>query len=50
MKEAKRFVEEVNKLFFGYISEIYLLEKMFNITNCGIDNPEKEKLRDFFSL
>ena len=50
MREAKRFVEEVNKLFFGYISEIYLIEKMFNIESCGIDNPEKEKLRDFFSL
>ena len=50
IKEAKRFVEEVNKLFIGHIAEIHLLEKMFNIEACGIDNPEKEKLRDFFSL
>jgi DNA-binding Lrp family transcriptional regulator len=50
IKEAKGFVEELNKLFAGYISEAHLLEKMFEAEKCGITNPEIEKLRDFFSL
>jgi DNA-binding Lrp family transcriptional regulator len=50
IKEAKGFVEELNKIFAGYIAETYLLEKMFEAEKCGIDNPEIEKLKDFFRL
>jgi DNA-binding Lrp family transcriptional regulator len=50
IKEAKGFVEELNKLFSGYISETHLLEKMFEAEKCGITNPEIDRLRDFFSL
>ena len=50
IKEAKAFVEDFNKLFYGFLSETFLLEQMFDAEKCSIDNPEIEKLRDFFSL
>jgi DNA-binding Lrp family transcriptional regulator len=50
VKEAKRFVENLNRTFEGYISEIHLLEDMFSAKKCGIQNPEIEKLTKFFNL
>ena len=50
IKGAKRFCESLNKLFEGYIQEIYLLEKMFPVKKCGLPNPEIDKLSDFFDL
>jgi len=50
IKHAKGFVEEFNKLFYGFLSESFLLEEMFEAQKCGIVNPEIDKLRDFFSL
>ncbi len=48
LKDAKRFVEDLNKTYQGYIDEIDLLEKMFITESFGIPNPEINKLRDFF--
>jgi len=48
VREAKRFVERLNILFEGYVSEIQLLESMFVVQKGGIENPEKEKLRELF--
>ncbi len=50
IKDAKSFVENIKIVFKGYISEIYLLEKMFAAEKCGISNPNIAKLRDFFDL
>lgn len=50
IKHAKGFVEDFNKLFYGFLAESFLLEEMFEAEKCGIVNPEIEKLRDFFSL
>ena len=50
VKEAKKFVESLNKVFEGYITEIQLIETMFSVQNGGIENPEKERLRDFFDV
>ena len=50
IKHAKGFVEDFNKLFYGFLSESFLLEEMFEAEKCGIVNPEIKKLRDFFSL
>ena len=50
IKEAKGFVENLNKLFEGYIDKIHLIEKMFAAEKCGITNPEINKLDDFFNL
>lgn len=49
VKEAKRFVERLNILFEGHVSEIHLLESMFSVQKGGIENPEKEKLLELFN-
>jgi DNA-binding Lrp family transcriptional regulator len=49
VRDAKRFVESLNILFEGFISEIKLLESMFSVQKGGIDNPDKEKLRELFN-
>ena len=49
VKDAKRFVERLNILFEGYVSEIHLLESMFAVQKSGIENPDKEKLRELFN-
>jgi DNA-binding Lrp family transcriptional regulator len=48
LKDAKRFVEDLNKTYQGYIEEIDLLEKMFITESYGIHNPEINKVKDFF--
>jgi hypothetical protein len=48
LKNAKRFVEVVAKLFEGYISDLYLIEELFAVQKSGIVNPEIEKLKEFF--
>ena len=50
LKNAKKFVEIVAKLFEGYISDIHLIEELFAAQKCGIVNPEIEKLREFFGV
>ena len=50
IRDAKTFVEELNKMFDGFISDIHLIEKMFSAVNCGVTNPEIKKLNDFFKI
>jgi len=50
IKEAKRFCENLNKTFEGHILEIQLLEKMFAAKKCGIENPDIDKLNEFFNF
>ena len=49
IKGAKKFCEMLHITFKEIIAELHLLEKMFPIKECGILNPEIDKLRDFFS-
>jgi len=48
IRDAKRFVEDLNKTYEGFIEETSLLENLFMAEHCGIENPEIDKLRDFF--
>ena len=48
IRDAKRFVEELNRIFKGYLDEIQLLEEMFVVQKSAIQNPEVDKLKDFF--
>jgi DNA-binding Lrp family transcriptional regulator len=50
IKEAKRFVEDLNRTFTGYIDDTHLLEELFSAEKSGIVNPEMDKLRSFFSF
>jgi DNA-binding Lrp family transcriptional regulator len=49
IKIAKRFVENLNKIFEGMISEIHLVEQLFSVQKCGIQNPNVEKIKEFFN-
>jgi DNA-binding Lrp family transcriptional regulator len=48
IRDAKRFVEDLNKTYEGFIEETNLLENLFVAENCGIENPEVNKLREFY--
>jgi len=48
LKDAKRFVEDLQKTFEGFIEGTDLLEKMFTTENCGIQNPEINRLRELY--
>jgi len=47
IKQAKKFCELVNNTYQNHISETHLLERIFPVTRCGIDNPEAWKLKEF---
>ena len=49
IKHAKRFVEEMNHTYHGFIKEIILLEDIFLIKRCGLLNPELERLHEFYT-
>lgn len=48
IRDAKRFCENLNKKFEGFIDELHLLEKMFPAQLCGINNPNMKELEGFF--
>ena len=50
IKTAKNLVELYYKACDGLISEIHLNEYMFPVLYDGIQNPEIEKLKDFFNI
>jgi len=50
IRAAKAFVEEINKLFEGFASDIQLIEKMFSAVSCGVTNPDIKKLNEFFKI
>jgi DNA-binding Lrp family transcriptional regulator len=50
LKDAKKVVELYYKLYPDIISEIDLHEEMFAVQNFGINNPEIEKLKNYFKI
>ncbi len=47
IRKAKRFVEVFNRLYQSYVAEIFLVEEIFPVKTCGINNPYIERLKDF---
>jgi len=47
MKHAKKFSEIVNKVYWGYIGEVHMMEVLFPIRTQGILNPDIKKLKKF---
>lgn len=50
IQDAKTFVEILNQLYEGYISDINLIEEMFIAVSSGVTNPEIKKLNEFFKI
>ena len=47
IKKAKRFCELLNKVYQRYIKELFLLERIFSVKQCGLQNPHIIKLKEF---
>ena len=50
MREAKSFIEIFIKIYEEFISETYLIEKMFTAVSSEVTNPDIKKLDDFFKI
>ena len=50
LKTAKSVVELYKDLYGGLFTEINLNEELFIVQKSGVDNPEIEKLKDFFNI
>lgn len=48
LADAKKYQEELNRLFHGYLDKLTLFEILFPIRRTGIFNPDAEKFREFF--
>lgn len=47
IRQAKRFCETLNKMYHRYVKDLQLLERIFSVKQCGIQNPGIMKLKDF---
>jgi DNA-binding Lrp family transcriptional regulator len=50
IKNAKKFAELTQQVMEGFVSEVQLVEELFVVQRCGVQNPELNKIRDFFDL
>ncbi|MDH7507005.1 MAG: hypothetical protein QHH15_04365, partial [Candidatus Thermoplasmatota archaeon] len=48
LQDAKKFQEEFNRLYIGFIQKTQLFEVLFPLRVKGIFNPNAEKLAEFF--
>lgn len=47
IKYAKKFCEQFNELYKGYIAELHLLETLFPVKKQGVLNPKARELKQF---
>ena len=47
IKQMKIFVENLHKVFRGYISDVKILEAIFTLEKDGFDNPNPEEIKEF---
>ena len=47
IKEAKRFCEALNITYHKHISNLILMERIFSVKKCGVQNPRLRKLKEF---
>jgi hypothetical protein len=45
--QAKRFCDAIRTIYQGYISEILLLENLFELRKFGMTNPYQNLLKEF---
>ena len=48
IKQAKQFSELVSQEFSQYISDIQIIEVIFQVKRSGMKNPHAEQLKEFF--
>ena len=47
IKQAKKFCDNLQNIYHGFISNIIILENLFSIRHHGLLNPNKEEIKDF---
>lgn len=47
IKQAKRFCETFIRLYQTYVADLILLEEIFPVNECNIQNPNIKKLKEF---
>lgn len=47
IKQAKKFCDILQNVYYGYIANIIILENLFSIRNHGLLNPNKDEIKDF---
>jgi len=47
IRQAKKFNEQFNRVYQNYVIETYLLEEIFPVKTCGVENPNVKKLKEF---
>ena len=50
IREANKFCEIMRSTYKGYIEKLELLEHIFVVKKCGILNPDKKQLKEFFTV
>jgi hypothetical protein len=50
IKTAKNYVEELNRTYGDYISNITLQEIIYTVQISGITNPNIKQIKDFFRI
>jgi uncharacterized protein with GYD domain len=48
VREVKKFIEHVREHYQNIISDIQVTEVLFTLEKEAIENPKKDKLREFF--
>jgi hypothetical protein len=48
IRNVKKFVESLRVEYSNVVSDIQILEILFPLEKEGIDNPNRNKLREFF--
>ena len=50
IEQAKKFTEALITTYQTYIGDLILMEKIFPVKRCGLQNPHLEKLKEFCQL
>ena len=47
IRQAKKFSEQFNRIYQNYVGETFLVEEIFPVKSCGVQNPNIKKLKEF---
>jgi DNA-binding Lrp family transcriptional regulator len=47
IRQAKKFSEQFNRTYQSYVGETFLVEEIFPVKSCGVQNPNIKRLKEF---
>jgi DNA-binding Lrp family transcriptional regulator len=48
IRQAKKFCDQINQIYGDFVGESFLVEEIFPVKSCGIENPDLKKIKDYF--